>query len=179
MAEATFAGGCFWCLDAIFSQLIGVDRVTSGYCGGYTANPTYEAVCSGTTGHAEAIRIDFDPAKISYLQLLQVFFATHDPTTPNRQGADVGTQYRSAIFAHTPGQRAQAEAVIHELAAFLPAHSPPVTQLLDATDFYPAESYHQGYFSANPGQGYCAFVIAPKLAAFKRDFAPLLRNPDR
>jgi peptide-methionine (S)-S-oxide reductase len=178
MAVATLAGGCFWCLDAVFSQLIGVDRVTSGYSGGYNANPTYEQVCSGTTGHAEVVRIDFDPAQISFRQLLMVFFAIHDPTTRNRQGADVGTQYRSAIFAHSAEQRAEAEVVMQEMAAYFPS-APIVTELLDAPDFYPAESYHQGYFAANPGQGYCAFVISPKVAAFRRDFAPLLRNPDQ
>ena len=179
MAVATLAGGCFWCLDAVFSQLKGVDRVTSGYCGGYNPQPTYEQVCSGTTGHAEAVRIDFDPALISYPQLLMVFFAIHDPTTRNRQGADVGTQYRSAIFVHSAEQRAEAEAVMQQLAAYFPPGAPIVTELQDAAEFYPAESYHQGYFAANPGQSYCAFVISPKVAAFRRDFAPLLKNPDQ
>ena len=179
MAVATFAGGCFWCLDAVFSQLIGVDRVTSGYCGGYNANPTYEQVCSGTTGHAEVVRIDFDPARISYRQLLMVFFAIHDPTTRNRQGADVGTQYRSAVFVHSPEQMAEVHAVMQELAVYFPVATPIVTEVADAPEFFPAETYHQGYFANNPGQGYCAFVISPKVAAFRRDFAPLLRNPDQ
>ena len=178
MAVATLAGGCFWCLDVVFSQLIGVDRITSGYCGGYNANPTYEQVCSGTTGHAEAVRIDFDPARISYRQLLIVFFAIHDPTTRDRQGADVGTQYLSAIFTHSLEQRMEAQAVMQELSAYFPS-APIVTELTDAPAFYPAEPYHQGCFAANPGQGYCAFVINPKMAAFRRDFAPLLKNPDQ
>ena len=179
MALATFAGGCFWCLEAVFSQLVGVDRVISGYCGGYNANPSYEQVCSGTTGHAEAVRISFDPLQISYRQLLEVFFAIHDPTTRNRQGADVGTQYRSAIYVHSPEQRAEALVVMQALAGVFPANSPVVTEIADAPEFFPAESYHQAYFATNPGQGYCAFVINPKLAAFRREFAALLKNPDR
>jgi peptide-methionine (S)-S-oxide reductase len=179
MALATFAGGCFWCLEAVFSQLVGVDRVISGYCGGYNANPSYEQVCSGTTGHAEAVRISFDPSQISYRQLLEVFFAIHDPTTQNRQGADVGTQYRSAIYVHSPEQRAEALAVMQALAGVFPANSPVVTEIVDAPEFFPAEPYHQAYFATNPGQGYCAFVINPKLAAFRREFATLLKDPDR
>jgi peptide-methionine (S)-S-oxide reductase len=179
MELATFAGGCFWCLDAVFSELPGVDRVTSGYCGGYNLSPSYEQVCSGTTGHAEAIRISFDPLRISYRQLLAVFFAIHDPTTLNRQGADVGTQYRSAIFVHSEEQRAEASTVIQEFSTNLPAGSPIVTEVVDATEFFPAEPYHQGYFAKNPGQGYCAVVINPKLAAFRHQFAELLKNPGR
>lgn len=174
MALATFAGGCFWCMDAVFSELPGVDRVTSGYCGGYNANPSYEQVCSGSTGHAEAVRISFDPSRISYRQLLEIFFAIHDPTTRNRQGADVGTQYRSAIFAHSPEQRVEATAVIQELSANLPDGSSIVTEVSDASEFFPAEPYHQGYFAKNPGQGYCAVVINPKLADFRKKFAGLL-----
>lgn len=179
MAMATFAGGCFWCLEAVFSELKGVDRVTSGYCGGYNANPSYEQICSGTTGHAEAVRISFDPAQISYRQLLEVFFAIHDPTTRNRQGADVGTQYRSAIFTHSLEQRAEALAIIRELTAGFPAGSPIVTEVVDAPEFFSAESYHQAYFATNPNQGYCVFVINPKVAAFRREFSTLLKNPDR
>ena len=179
MDLATFAGGCFWCLEAVFSQLKGVDRVTSGYCGGYNANPSYEQICSGATGHAEAVRISFDPAQISYRQLLEVFFAIHDPTTRNRQGADVGTQYRSAIFIHSPEQRLEALAVMQELAAGFPAGSAIVTEVTDAPEFFPAESYHQAYFATNPNQGYCAIVINPKVAAFRREFSTLLKNSDQ
>jgi len=178
MAVATFAGGCFWCLDAVFSQLAGVHRVASGYCGGHKANPTYDEVCSGTTGHAEAVRIDFNPERISYRQLLEVFFTIHDPTTLNRQGADVGTQYRSAIFVHTPEQRRETFAMIESLTAILAPPAVIVTEVADATEFFPAESYHQGYFAANPGQGYCTVVINPKVAAFRRKFAGLLTDPE-
>ena len=177
MAVATFAGGCFWCLDAVFSQLAGVYRVTSGYCGGYKANPTYEEGCSGATGHAEAVRIDFNSELISYRQLLEVFFAIHDPTTLNRQGADVGTQYRSAIFVHTPEQRREALEMVGGLAAVFSPSAPIVTEIADAPEFYPAESYHQGYFAANPGQGYCTVIINPKVAAFRRKFSALLNVP--
>jgi len=179
MDLATFAGGCFWCLEAVFSQLKGVDRVTSGYCGGYNANPSYEQICSGATGHAEAVRISFDPAQISYRQLLEVFFTIHDPTTRNRQGADVGTQYRSAIFTHSPEQRSEALAVMQELAAEFPTGSPIVTEVADAPEFFPAESYHQAYFATNPNQGYCAIVINPKVAAFRREFSTLLKDSDQ
>lgn len=174
MAVATLAGGCFWCLEAVFSALDGVDRVTSGYCGGAGAAPTYEAVCSGTTGHAEAVEIEFDPRRISYAQLLEVFFFIHDPTTLNRQGADVGTQYRSAIFVHSLEQRAEALEAIALLEA-LPGAAPIVTEVVDAGPFYYAEDYHQRYFENNPGQGYCAFVVAPKLAKFRSRFAALLK----
>lgn len=176
MALATFAGGCFWCLDAVFSQLAGVYRVTSGYCGGYNANPTYEEVCSGATGHAEAVRINYDSERISYRQLLQVFFAIHDPTTLNRQGADVGTQYRSAIFVHTPEQRREALEMIASLASVFAPPAVIVTEVADAPEFFPAESYHQNYFAAHPAQGYCTVVINPKLAAFRREFAELLKE---
>jgi len=179
MALATFAGGCFWCLEAVFSQLKGVDRVTSGYCGGYNANPSYEQICSGTTGHAEVVRINFDPAQISYRQLLEVFFSIHDPTTRNRQGADVGTQYRSVIFTHSAEQRTEAMAVMQELAEEFPAGSPIVTEVTDAPEFFPAESYHQAYFATNPNQGYCIFVVNPKVTAFKRKFSTLLKNSDQ
>lgn len=179
MTEATFAGGCFWCLEAVFSQLSGVDRVTSGYSGGFNANPSYEQVCSGATGHAEVVRISFDPEQISYRQLLEVFFAIHDPTTLNRQGADVGTQYRSAIFSHSPEQTAEARALVERLNEAFPAHSPVLTEIVDAPEFFPAEAYHQRYFASNPGQGYCSFVISPKVASFRRQFAGLLRNRDQ
>lgn len=179
MALATFAGGCFWCLEAVFSQLKGVDRVESGYCGGFKANPSYEEICSGATGHAEAVRVSFDPSQISYLQLLHVFFAIHDPTTLNRQGADVGTQYRSAVFVHSPAQRLDARAVIEELSGLLQDNARIVTEVADAPEFFPAESYHQGYFANNPAQGYCAFVIAPKVSTFRQAFASLLKHQDR
>lgn len=179
MAEATFAGGCFWCLEAVFSQLQGVDRVTSGYCGGFNANPTYEQVCSGNTGHAEAISVGFDPARISYHQLLEVFFAIHDPTTQNRQGADIGTQYRSAIFCHSIEQRDEARAMVERLNEYLPPHSPVVTEIVDAPEFFPAEPYHQGYFANNPSQGYCVAVINPKLSHFRHQFAALLSDPNQ
>jgi len=175
MEKATFGGGCFWCLEAVFEQLIGVDRVISGYAGGVIENPSYEAVCSGTTGHAELVEILFDPTRISYRQLLEVFFAIHDPTSLNRQGVDVGTQYRSAIFTHNEAQQATAQAVIDELTVGNVFSAPIVTELRKAPVFYAAESYHQGYFRNNPGQGYCAFVVAPKALVARRKFASLIK----
>ena len=175
MEKATFGGGCFWCLEAVFEQLIGVDRVISGYAGGAIENPSYEAVCSGTTGHAEVVEVLFDPARISYRQLLDVFFAIHDPTSLNRQGADIGTQYRSAIFTHNEAQQTTAQAVIDELALSNAFGAPIVTELRHAPVFYAAESYHQGYFRNNPGQGYCAFVVAPKALAARRKFVSLIK----
>lgn len=175
MEQATLGGGCFWCLEAVFEQLNGVSRVISGYAGGPAASPSYEAVCTGRTGHAEVVNIQFDPQIISYRTLLEVFFATHDPTTLNRQGADAGTQYRSVIFVHTPEQRSVAEALVEELEGKSVFASPIVTEITDAPVFYPAEGYHQGYFRNNPGQGYCAFVVAPKAAATRRKFADLLK----
>ena len=179
MALATLGGGCFWCLEAVFEQLTGVERVVSGYSGGTLDAPSYEAVCSGTTGHAEVVNIYFDPQLISYRQLLEVFFAIHDPTTPDRQGADVGTQYRSVIFVHTPEQRSIAHQIVTELEGEKVFSAPVVTEILDAPTFFPAENYHQGYFRNNPGQGYCAFVVAPKAAAARRKFAGLIRPADR
>lgn len=177
MERATFGGGCFWCLEAVFEQLNGVERVVSGYAGGAIANPSYEAVCSGTTGHAEVVEIAFDPTLISYRQLLEVFFATHDPTALNRQGADVGTQYRSVVVTHNSEQRLQAKEAIAELTRAGVYAAPIVTEIADAPVFYPAEAYHQGYFRNNPGQGYCAYVVAPKAAATRRKFADWLK-PD-
>ena len=177
MEKATLGGGCFWCLEAVFEQLIGVDRVVSGYAGGAVANPSYEAVCSGASGHAEVVEILFDPAKISYRQLLEVFFAIHDPTSLNRQGADVGTQYRSAIFTHGEAQKAVAQAMVEELTLSNAFGSPVVTEVQNAPVFYAAESYHQGYFRNNPDQGYCAFVVAPKALATRRKFASLIKPP--
>jgi peptide-methionine (S)-S-oxide reductase len=165
---ATLAGGCFWCLDAAFRRLRGVERVESGYAGGHVPNPTYEQVCGGDTGHAEVTQVTFDPAVISYRDLLDVFFTIHDPTTPNRQGADVGPQYRSAIFPHTPEQRAAAERAIAELDASGVYDDPVVTTIEPLDRFYPAETYHQDYYARNANQPYCAFVIAPKLAKLRQ-----------
>ena len=177
MEKATLGGGCFWCLEAVFEQLIGVDRVVSGYAGGAVVNPSYEAVCSGASGHAEVVEILFDPAKISYRQLLEVFFAIHDPTSLNRQGADVGTQYRSVIFTYGEAQKAVAQTMVEELTLSNAFGSPVVTEVQNAPVFYAAESYHQGYFRNNPDQGYCAFVVAPKALATRRKFASLIKPP--
>jgi peptide-methionine (S)-S-oxide reductase len=168
---ATLAGGCFWCLEAVFDELRGVESVESGYMGGHAERPTYEAVCSGETGHAEVVQLRFDPQVVSFRDLLEVFFSIHDPTTPNRQGNDVGTQYRSAIFYHSAAQREQAEAMIEALGRERVFPAPIVTEVTAAGPFYPAESYHQDYFARNPGQGYCAFVVAPKVAKFRQKFA--------
>ena len=167
---ATLGGGCFWCLDEIFRQLKGVRRVESGYSGGTAASPSYEQVCTGTTGHAEVVQIRFDPSLISYRELLEVFFTVHDPTTLNRQGADVGTQYRSVIFHHSPEQRATAERVIAELGEAAIWDAPIVTQLVPFERFYPAEAYHQEYYRRNASQPYCQVVIAPKVAKFRKHF---------
>lgn len=168
---ATFAGGCFWCLEAVFDQVPGVLSVVSGYTGGTVAEPSYESVCSGRTGHAEAVRIGFDPQRISYRRLLEIFFSIHDPTTLNRQGNDVGTQYRSAIFCHGEAQCAEARAMIAEMDSQHLWAAPIVTEVLPAPEFYAAEEYHQHYYARNPGQGYCQFVIAPKLAKFRERFS--------
>ncbi len=168
---ATFGGGCFWCLEAVFEQLRGAERVRSGYAGGQLASPTYQQVCGGNTGHAEVVQIDFDPAVISFGDLLDVFFAIHDPTTLNRQGADVGTQYRSVIFYHTPGQKEQAERRIADLNAARIWDRPIVTQVVPFEAFYPAEGYHQEYYRHNPGQPYCQVVVGPKVAKFRKQFA--------
>lgn len=170
LEKATVGGGCFWCLEAVFSPLKGVDRVTSGYTGGKVRNPAYREVCNGTTGHAEAVEIAFDPAVISYRDLLEVFFAFHDPTTLNRQGPDVGTQYRSAIFHHTEAQRLAARQVIDELTVAGTFDAPIVTALVPEEPFYPAEEYHQQYFARNPGQAYCQAVIAPKVAKLRSGY---------
>jgi len=172
---ATLAGGCFWCLEAVYERLRGVERVVSGYTGGELANPSYQQVCTGTTGHAEVVQITFDPAVVSFREVLDVFFGIHDPTMLNRQGADVGTQYRSAIFYHSPEQRRIAEEAIAELNAAGHWDRPIVTQVVPLARFYPAEDYHQGYFRANPGQGYCQAVVAPKMAKFRKQFAAKLK----
>jgi peptide-methionine (S)-S-oxide reductase len=173
---ATLGGGCFWCLEAIYDQLRGIEDVVSGYSGGRVPNPTYQLVCTGTTGHAEVVHLAFDPDVISYREILEVFFAIHDPTTLNRQGADVGTQYRSVIFYHSPEQRATAEQVVSDLerAGLWPA--PFVTQLMPFEAFYPAEDYHQEYFARNPYQGYCQALIAPKVAKFRKQFLEKLKK---
>jgi peptide-methionine (S)-S-oxide reductase len=172
---ATFGGGCFWCLEAVFEQLRGVDKVVSGYAGGHVDQPDYHTVCSGQTGHAEVVQVAFDPSVLSYRDLLDVFFATHDPTTLNRQGADVGTQYRSAIFHHSPQQKEEAERRIQELNAEKIWDRPIVTEVAPLEKFYPAEDYHQGYFRGNPSQGYCQAVIAPKVAKLRKGFAGKLK----
>ena len=164
---ATVGAGCFWCVDTLFRELRGVTSVVSGYAGGTRANPSYEQVCTGATGHAEVVQITFDPQQVSYHDLLEVFFSVHDPTTLNRQGADVGAQYRSVIFAHSPEQRAIAEQTIAEVNAQKIWDDPIVTQVVDEAPFYPAEDYHQNYYTKNPNQGYCRVVIAPKVAKFR------------
>jgi len=172
---AVLAGGCFWCLEAVYDRIRGVQAVESGYIGGETANPTYEAVCGGRTGHAEAVRITFDPDIVSYRALLEIFFAIHDPTTLNRQGGDMGTQYRSAIFFHNSVQRQTAEDMIAVLTEQKRYAGPIVTQVVPATQWYEAEAYHQEYFERNPSQGYCQFVVGPKVAKARKEFAQLLK----
>ena len=176
---ATLAGGCFWCLEAVFERLKGVERVVSGYAGGTVPQPTYEQVSTGATGHAECVQVTFDPAVLSYRDLLRIFFAFHDPTTPDRQGPDTGTQYRSAIFWHDPGQRAAAGEVIVELGKSRVFDGPIVTELVPLGAFYPAEGYHQGYYDQNQNQPYCRVVISPKLAKLRKLYADRLRKPAR
>ena len=171
LSVATLAGGCFWCLESVFNRLRGVESAVSGYMGGQMPNPTYKAVCGGDTGHAEVVQVSFDAAQISYHDLLEIFFTLHDPTQLNRQGNDVGTQYRSAIFWHTPEQKTEAEAVIATLKAEKMFDTPIVTEVVEAATFYPAEDYHQGYFDTNPNQPYCQLVVAPKVAKARAKFA--------
>ena len=171
---ATLAGGCFWCLDGAFRDLEGVISVRSGYAGGHLADPTYEQVCEGTTGHAEVVEIVYDADVISYRDLLEIFFSLHDPTTLNRQGQDVGTQYRSAVFYHDEGQKAAAEDIIAELETRDAYEDPIVTEVAALDAFYPAEDYHQDYFRQNPANGYCQVVVAPKLAKFRKRYAELI-----
>jgi peptide-methionine (S)-S-oxide reductase len=173
---ATLGGGCFWCLEAIYEQLQGVDTVTSGYAGGTVLEPTYEQVCTGTTGHAEVVQVSFDPGVINFKELLHIFFTIHDPTTLNRQGADVGPQYRSAIFYHSEEQRATAEEVIRELDGERVWDAPIVTEVTPLTRFYEAEAYHQEYYQRNGGQPYCRVVIAPKVAKFRKAYFERLRQ---
>jgi peptide-methionine (S)-S-oxide reductase len=175
MEVATLGGGCFWCLEAVFVELNGIERVESGYAGGTVPNPSYEAVCAGTTGHAEVVQVTFDSQVISFKEMLQVFFTIHDPTTLNRQGADVGTQYRSAIFYHTPEQQAMAAQVIQELTAAGLWKAPIVTEVVPIPVFYPAEEYHQEFFQRHPEQLYCQFVISPKVAKFRKEFLAKLK----
>jgi len=173
---ATLGGGCFWCLEAVFDNLQGVESVESGYSNGNTVNPTYEEVCNGDTGHAEVVRVTFNPGTISFREILGVFFAIHDPTTLNRQGNDAGTQYRSAIFYHSPEQKAAAEKLISELAAERIFGDPVVTEVAPAQTFYVAEEYHQEYFVNNGNQPYCQFVVAPKVAKFRKKFANRMKK---
>ena len=170
LASAVFGGGCFWCTEAVFKALIGVHAVQSGYCGGQIAHPTYEQVCGKQTGHIEVVKIDFDPAIITYAELLEVFFATHDPTTPGRQGNDVGPQYESAIFFQSDEQQKIAKQFVAELEASQQFANPISTEIRPSATFWPAEQYHADYFSLHPEQGYCQMVIAPKVSKFKKQF---------
>jgi peptide-methionine (S)-S-oxide reductase len=175
---ATLGGGCFWCIDTIFRELEGVEKVESGYAGGRTSNPTYRDVCSGMTGHAEVVQVTFDPSVLSFRDLLGVFFTVHDPTTPDRQGADVGTQYRSIILYHSDEQRETAKHVIDELQRNKLWDDPIVTQVVPFTTFYTAEKYHQDYYSQNQNQPYCQIVIAPKVAKFRKSQMDRLANKE-
>ncbi len=176
MEVATFGNGCFWCTEAIFQRLEGVEKVVSGYAGGEVKNPTYEQVCSGNTGHAEVLQITYEPSEISFEELLEVFWATHDPTTLNRQGNDVGTQYRSVVFYHDETQRELAESYKKQLDASGTFDAPIVTQLEPMPTFYPAENYHQDYFNRNGQQPYCSFLIRPKVAKFSKEFQHKLKQ---
>lgn len=169
--QATLGGGCFWCLEAVFELVRGVNKVVSGYAGGGVANPTYQQVCSGDTGHAEVVQVTFDPAQVTFRELVDIFLTVHDPTTLNRQGPDEGTQYRSAIFYHSPAQKQVAEEAIKEAAAAGLWSKPIVTQIAPLEVFYPAEDYHQGYFRSHPGQSYCRAVIEPKVVKFRKQYA--------
>ena len=177
METATLGGGCFWCLEAVYLDLRGVTRVMSGYAAGKTLNPTYREVCEGDTGHAEVVQIDFDPAELAYADLLRVFFTIHDPTTPNRQGNDVGTQYRSIILTHSPEQAATAAAVIKEIKDAGLYDHPIVTTIEPLTTFYAAEPEHHNYFARNPFAGYCRAIVAPKVQKFRKHFADRVRRP--
>ena len=176
LETATLGGGCFWCLEAVYRDVRGVERVVSGYAGGHTAAPDYGAVCTGATGHAEVVQVTFDPAEVTYRDLIEVFFSIHDPTTWARQGADVGTQYRSVILWHDEAQRRSAETLIAELAASGMFPGPIVIELAPLTSFHPAEDHHQEYFARNPQQPYCRMVVAPKLAKFRAQHLERLRR---
>jgi len=173
--RATLGGGCFWCLEAVYDQMKGVESVESGYMGGANPDPSYEEVCTGRSGHAEVVQLAFDPAIVSFREILEVFFVIHDPTTLNQQGNDVGTQYRSAIFYHSPEQKKVAEELIAELTKQQLYNRPIVTELVPAVEFYEAEEYHQEYFARNPFQPYCSYVVGPKLAKFRTSFASKLK----
>ncbi len=172
----TLGAGCFWCVEAVFDDLQGVDDVVSGYMGGHSANPSYEEICTGQSGHAEVIQVKFDAATISLREVLEVFFAVHNPTTLNRQGNDVGTQYRSAIFYHSPEQKQIAEQVIQSVGGGKVWDDPIVTEVVPAATFYPAEEYHQEFFKRNPHQGYCMAVVSPKLSKFRKNFSSRLKR---
>lgn len=174
--QATLAGGCFWCIESAFNSIDGVESAFSGYAGGHQVNPTYEQVCAGKTGHAEVVRVNFDADKISYRDVLEIFFALHNPTQLNRQGNDVGTQYRGAIFYHDEQQKHQAEAIIEEITAEQIWSEPLVTEVVEINNYYQAEDYHQDYFANNPQNQYCNMVVAPKLAKFKQKFASKLKR---
>ncbi|HMM79067.1 MAG TPA: peptide-methionine (S)-S-oxide reductase MsrA [Pyrinomonadaceae bacterium] len=176
LERATLAGGCFWCTESVFDELRGVESVVSGYSGGHKDSPTYQEVCTGTTGHAEVIQIEFDPAEIDFPDILRVFFTVHDPTTLNRQGGDIGTQYRSSVFYHSEAQKQVAEAVIREIDEAGVYERPIVTEVVPFEKFWPAEDYHQEYFVNNPNQPYCSAVIAPKVAKFRKMYAERLKR---
>lgn len=176
LEQATFGSGCFWCTEAVFQRMAGVHSAVSGYSGGHVPDPSYQLVCAGTTGHAEVVQVTFDPDVVTYDELLEVFWKTHDPTTLNRQGADVGTQYRSVIFYHNDQQREAAERYKRELDAAGAFDAPIVTQIVPFREFFPAEPYHRSYFELNPGQAYCRAVIAPKVEKFERVFAAKLKR---
>lgn len=173
---ATFGAGCFWCLEAALNELKGVNQAISGYMGGHTANPDYRSICTGNTGHAEVVQVTFDPSIISFNDLCQIFFSLHNPTQLNRQGNDIGTQYRSVIFTHSTAQEQQAKAIMAKLEQQQLFDAPIVTELSPASAFYPAESYHQGYVKQNPNQGYCQVIVAPKLAKFRQQFDALRKD---
>ena len=175
LKQATLGGGCFWCLEAVYQQVKGVVHVESGYTGGQTLNPDYDSVCSGRSGHAEVVQIHYDPQLITFKQLLEVFFVIHDPTTLNRQGNDVGTQYRSVIYYHDDDQKAQASEMIHDLNQSDALNGAVVTELSELPTYYKAEAYHQNYFANHPDQGYCAFVVSPKVEKFRKTFSALIR----
>jgi peptide-methionine (S)-S-oxide reductase len=176
METATLGGGCFWCLEAVYDEMRGVESVESGYMGGHVKNPGYREVCTGRTGHAEVVQLHFDPAVVTFRDVLEIFFAIHDPTTRDRQGNDVGTQYRSVIFYHSDEQRRTAEEVVRELEEQGAFRDPIVTQIQPAAEFYRAEDYHQEYFVNNPAQPYCAYIVAPKVKKFREKFAEKRKN---
>ncbi len=176
LEQTTLGGGCFWCLEAVYVELRGVTKVVSGYTGGHVPNPSYQRVCGGNTGHAEVVQVTFDPSIVSYRDLLEIFFTIHDPTTLNRQGADVGTQYRSAIFYHNEEQRQGAEEVIAGLTAAKLWSKPIVTEVVPLDVFYPAEEYHQDYYANNPRQSYCQIVVAPKVSKFRKQYFDRLKK---